>query len=182
MAKILRLLAGKVGQVARRLFAGRPKAPTAQRRGQVIGHRGTAVGSREPAKRDLSAENIAKWQLLSGDVVAGFIYDGKVLPVHSTNVTFAQYLHGKEQMIVGFKNGAVYRYSNVSEGEAIEFAQAQSKGLWVWDRLRVRGSRTAHQKPYVRIAGPAPQFTIQSALQTPPVTTITARQLNQPAP
>jgi len=63
----------------------------------------------------------------------------------------AQYFADEQKMMVEFKNGSAYMYSNVSIGEATEFLQAFSKGSAVWTLFRVRGSKTAHKKPYKKI-------------------------------
>ena len=74
-----------------------------------------------------------------------------MLPVNSSNVEYAQYFWDKEEMVVGFKGGSSYKYYDVSHAEAEEFTKAQSKGSWVWSALRVRGSKTAHKKKFVRL-------------------------------
>lgn len=113
------------------------------------GHRGVAIGSlKEP---DYSKENVAKWKGYTADEVEGFVYDQQPFFVHSTNVVMAQYFIQTKQMMVEYKDSRAYLYDNVSEDEAINFAKAESKGVWVWDNLRVRGSKTAHKKSYTRI-------------------------------
>lgn len=92
-----------------------------------------------------------RWWTLYNDVVAGFVYDQDYLPVHSSNVAAAQYFITDQKLMVEFRSGAAYLYSNVTEQEAVQFATALSKGGFCWDVLRVRGSKTAHKKPYSRI-------------------------------
>jgi len=77
----------------------------------------------------------------------------------SSNVASGQYDAAENYLNVGFKAkgntpASHYGYHNVSPAEADDFAASSSPGGWVWDHLRVRGSATAHQKPYSRIAGP----------------------------
>lgn len=91
-----------------------------------------------------------KWQTLGGDVVEGFV-NGDYLPVHSSNLAAAQYHKEDQKLMIEFLSGSAYLYSGVTEQEAIEFAQAQSKGNFVWTSLRRRGSKTGHKKPYVRL-------------------------------
>lgn len=105
--------------------------------------------------------------------VEGFIYDGDLIYVNSSNVLAAQYHPEVNKMMVEFHGGkssgySAYLYSNVSIDEAISFAQAQSKGAWVWDHLRVRGSRTAHKKPYTKISGPVFKQGNQTMTQSKP--------------
>lgn len=116
-----------------------PKAPTL-----APGHRGIALGHGSKPT-DLNRRVIA-----SGEV-AEFVYEGQPLFVNSSNVAMAQYHKDASKMMVEFLDGSAYLYSNISEAEAISFAQAQSKGIWVWSTLRVRGSKTAHRKPYQKI-------------------------------
>jgi hypothetical protein len=86
-------------------------------------------------------------------MVQDFLYLGLVLQVHSSNVQAAQYDLDHQKLHVWFKGRGEpgYEYSNVSRTEALSFAQALSKGKEIWDRYRVRGSRTAHQKPYRKL-------------------------------
>jgi hypothetical protein len=44
--------------------------------------------------------------------------------------------------------GSLYRYRGVYPHEFLGLMAKDSKGKWVWDHLRVRGSSTMHQKPY----------------------------------
>lgn len=108
-----------------------------------------------------SAASAASWSASGSespaDVLDGFIHFGQVLPVNSSNVTAAQYDIETDTIIVEFHGGDnrsdFYQYSGVSEAEARDFAVASSPGGWVWDHLRVRGSATAHRKPYSRVDG-----------------------------
>jgi hypothetical protein len=52
--------------------------------------------------------------------------------------------HGREHGTAG----PLYRYSGVYPHEFLTLLDQDSKGKWVWDHLRLRGSRTIHQKPY----------------------------------
>lgn len=138
----------KLFKKVRNLF--RKPAPPRVRQ-HVVGHRGVAVGSSDPAKQDLSAENVAQWTTVPASFVEQFVYEGWTFYVHSTNVDYAQYDIDKQELTIGYKGDGAYVYSNVSEEEAISFATAFSKGSWAWDRLRVRGSKTAHRKPYRKL-------------------------------
>ncbi len=44
--------------------------------------------------------------------------------------------------------GSLYRYSNVTPEEFLSIMAASSKGDWVWDNLRIRGTWSGHQKDY----------------------------------
>mgnify|MGYP001615593602 FL=1 len=116
------------------------------------GHRGVAAGSLERRAREgFTQAEINKFKPISEDYASDFVYEGAVLFVHSTNVSASQYWINDKKMMVEYKNGSAYLYYNVSEQEAISFVRAMSKGGWGWTHLRVRGSKTRHRKPYVRI-------------------------------
>ena len=156
MAKgIVRNLLGKI----RNLFGGKkPVAPTTSiskararmLRTESYGHRGIAAGSLKEGEIDLSPENLAKRRLLVKEDAIGFL-EGEILFVHSTNVAAAQFFPLENKMMVEFKNGSAYLYSPVSEEEAIEFLHSGSKGSYIWRVFRVRGSKTAHKKNYVKL-------------------------------
>lgn len=92
-----------------------------------------------------------KWRDIPGNVVSDFVYDAQPLFVNSSNVAMFQFFKEERKLVVEFLKGGVYAYGNVSEDEAIQIAQAPSKGAAVWDTLRVRGSKTKHKKPYQKI-------------------------------
>ena len=112
----------------------------------TLGQLGAAPGDRN--KPDYSDENKQKWQPLSPGAVTDFVYNGEVLYFHSTNVAWASYRVDTRELLVGYKKGRVYEYSNVNENEALMLAYAFSKGGFVWDHLRVRGTRFGFRKPY----------------------------------
>lgn len=114
------------------------------------GHRGIAMGSRD--NPDRSAENVAKWEQFTGNEVEDFVYGGKLVKVHSSNMAFAKYDHEKEEMIAGFKNGGIYSVTPITPKEAVSFMQASSKGSWWWDRIRIRGTKNGHRKTVRQIS------------------------------
>lgn len=72
----------------------------------------------------------------------------------SSNVVSFQYFNQEHRLIVGYKGRrppsevGYYEYLGVTEDEAKQAFMAMSKGGWVWDVLRVRGTRCGHKKPY----------------------------------
>ncbi len=71
----------------------------------------------------------------------------------SSNVELMNYDYEKEILYVQFKpknnSGAgVYAYNPVSMAEALSFIKAPSKGGWIWDNLRIRGTALGHRKNY----------------------------------
>lgn len=71
--------------------------------------------------------------------------------VRSSNVKEAAWEPDKLVMTVRFHGNKTYEYWLVSHSEWLSFLMSPSKGSWVWDFLRVRGSKTAHQKSHRRI-------------------------------
>jgi hypothetical protein len=66
----------------------------------------------------------------------------------SSNVAMARYLEDTQTLLIGFHNGAIYGYEPVSTWMAKSFWTAASKGTWVWDHLRKRGTRYGHHVDY----------------------------------
>lgn len=146
MPRILQNIAARV----RDLFQRAPQPPPHQSRETLGGgHRGVAIGDANAP--DYSQENVDRWRALPASDVEAFVYEEQPLFVHSTNVAMAQYFFTTKQMMVEFLGGGAYLYDGVTEDEAIQFAKAPSKGGWVWDNLRVRGSRNKHKKPFRRL-------------------------------
>lgn len=140
----------------RRLF-GRFSRST----GPGIGHRGlaTGLGSRGmvPGSGDTWPKILAK-DFLPEDEVSAFLRGGHLLVVNSSWIAAAQYYPGSNKMMMVFLDRfgtpkSASMYGNISPREALSFAQAGSKGIWWWDHIGVRGSRTARQKPGVQIRG-----------------------------
>lgn len=78
---------------------------------------------------------------------------GEFVPVTSSNVGQIAYVEGEQKLMVIFLDMNEYEYHNVSRAEAESLFAAGSKGGWVWDHLRVRGTKLGHQKPYAHVAG-----------------------------
>lgn len=116
------------------------------------GHRGVAAGNLSKPDLEGYAERLAGGHSeVAEDEVDDFLFNEVPLVVNSSNVSNVTYFPKEGKLMVQFLNGGKYMYSQISEAEAVSFVQAQSKGSWVWSNLRVRGSRTAHRKPYVRL-------------------------------
>jgi hypothetical protein len=91
-------------------------------------------------------------RLLSTDEVEGFVYAGEPLVVASSNVgPLAQYTIDTQQLMLEFLDGSAYLYDDVTPDEAFDFAAAPSKGEWVWNHLRIRGTKNDHRKPFRKI-------------------------------
>lgn len=134
-------------------FRSKPKAPT------LGGHRGVALGygNRPDPNTSGNAAGPVNRRTVSRGEVDEFVNDGMMMVVHSSNVSSAVYYREINELILSFHGGGTYAYSNISPEEARSFAQAQSKGVWTWDHLRVRGTKYGHKKPYVRLQGVRPR-------------------------
>lgn len=79
------------------------------------------------------------------EVVEEFIYNQHILYVTSSTVASAQYFLEEQRLLLEFlpKGGgrrtSAYLYSGVNISVALSFAQAASKGEWVWETIRWRG-------------------------------------------
>ncbi len=51
--------------------------------------------------------------------------------------------------------GPLYKYYGVTPREFVSLHKAASKGKWVWDKLRIRGTKSGHRKDY-RLVGVSP--------------------------
>jgi len=76
----------------------------------------------------------------------------------SSNVWAFGYRFNEGSLYVRFANkgennqpvgpGPLYRYSGVTPDAFLSMMTAGSKGMWVWDNLRIRGTMSGHQKDY----------------------------------
>lgn len=149
MANIISKIGGRVLTGLGRVFGNKTKTTITRQPTLVQGNRGVAWG--DLSDKDLSAENAAKWQGIRPEDVDGFLNDGDLLRVHSSNVASAQYHKEVQKMTIEFLNGGVYLYSEISRNDAEEFVIYASKGDFVWSELRVRGTACGHKKPYICI-------------------------------
>lgn len=65
-----------------------------------------------------------------------------------SSLLIVRYLQKDRRGLTASVPGPWYQYEDCSLAEFREMRRAASKGRWVWDNLRIRGSRTAHQKRY----------------------------------
>lgn len=85
---------------------------------------------------------------------------GEILQTpESSNVSWMQYFYFypngmvQHQLYIGFHDGSIYEYSGVNMEEALIAYRAGSKGTFVWDYLRVRGTVFGYKKPYRLVSG-----------------------------
>src|SRR4051812_28075663 len=77
---------------------------------------------------------------------------GEAINCDSSNVEGAYYERDRDALTITFHSGSSYQYYQVSEAEARDFFRARSKGSFVWDRLRIRGTVDGHRKSFVRLS------------------------------
>ena len=71
----------------------------------------------------------------------------------SSNVRAFQYDGQDERLVIEYKDGSFYAYHPVRFDMAVALYDAPSKGTWVWDHLRVRGTVFGYQVPYELFSG-----------------------------
>lgn len=81
------------------------------------------------------------------DPLTRFLY-GEYVEVVSSNVLAIQYDKEHQWLYVVFKTNAWYQYFDVTVKEAESLFFAGSKGGWVWDNLRIRGTVFGYKKRY----------------------------------
>jgi KTSC domain len=84
------------------------------------------------------------------DDLDGFLHWGQEVAVSSSNVSSARYHRDTLSLVITYLSGDTWVYDPVSPAEAEAFLLAPSKGRWLWDHVKVRGSRHAHQKNAAR--------------------------------
>jgi hypothetical protein len=104
-----------------------------------------SIGSRKPVPTGRRGTNAIR-PIVPAEEVEAFLYDGAILYVSSSMVSFAIYNRKEENIIIQYHTGPPWKYSPFNEQEALDFVLANSKGNFVWDRIRVRGSKTKHKK------------------------------------
>lgn len=80
-----------------------------------------------------------------------FLNDGAALSVASSNIDHVEYDSHTQTLIITFKDGGQYAYGEVPPAEALDFAVAESKGIWFWTNIRIRGSKNGHRKPWRKL-------------------------------
>ena len=90
------------------------------------------------------------------DLLDAFLHFGEwIQTTHSSNVAEIHYDIDSGALQIRFKNGGLYQYEDVSIREAESFARASSRGKWVWDNLRKRGTVFGYNRahPYTFLSG-----------------------------
>lgn len=120
-----------------------PFPPTDQATFEPMNEIGTAKGLPEEAEFGLVGAEGEEERFLRGEQIM----------CASSNVAAAQWLWHEdgrlvEMLFLTFHDGSVYSYDPISLQEARSFYNASSKGGWVWDELRIRGTSFGAKKNY----------------------------------
>lgn len=116
------------------------------------GHRGVAAGDlKKPNLEDYARRLAGEHSEVAESEVEDFLFNEVPLVVNSSNVGSAIYYPKEGKMMITFLNGGRYMYSNVTEQEALQFVQSQSKGGFVWSVFRIRGTKNGHRKPFTKL-------------------------------
>lgn len=103
------------------------------------------------------------------------IVTGKFVTCHSSNVHSYAYNVNTWELYVRFLGGEgehragpgpIYQYSHVPPELFLTLLKAGSKGSWVWDNLRIRGTVSGHQFDY-RLVGIVGSYVPRKATYTP---------------
>ncbi len=94
---------------------------------------------------------------LTSDECDAFLHFQQAKSFGSSCVGWVQYFEDDKKLFVQFyakgrQPEKVYLYLNITLQEAKSLCQATSAGIWIWDNLRVRGSKNLHRKPYWEIS------------------------------
>lgn len=134
-------------------------APPATKPRPTAADSSAAKGGVKGLKERIAAEGEKLLQEVFGNegrFLAGLLslYNGK--DFNSSNVQVVTYDPAAKQLIItyqakGAARQSTYRYSSISPEEAMEMYRAVSKGIQVWDQLRIRGTKYGHKKPYAKV-------------------------------
>lgn len=87
-----------------------------------------------------------------------FMEGERVTDFSSSCVSAFWYEREHSLLFVQFKDNSLYRYgiagsNNITGDMAMSLFRAASKGTWVWDNLRIRGTKLGHRVPYYLVSG-----------------------------
>lgn len=100
-------------------------------------------------RKILEADRHAEDRQQQRDPEYRFTHLGELVDTpQSSNVRTIQYRMAENVLVVSFKDGSVYGYKPVFVQEAASLFRSSSKGTWIWDNLRIRGTKLGHRKDY----------------------------------
>lgn len=101
-----------------------------------------------PQEQEIVAEYLSKdeqWAY-SGEWFSGF---------KSSNVKSFAYDYKRNALAVEYQGQLFWEYSPVSLTKALSLYHAPSKGTWIWDNIKVRGTIHQHRVGAVLLSGPS---------------------------
>jgi hypothetical protein len=118
-----------------------------------------AEQARLAAKRiaEETAEEVA-FRILKNEPTSEFekfISFGEWISVQSSNVRAISYVKLTAELHIEYHDGSFYGYGPVNDEMAADLYRASSKGKWVWDHLRRRGTVFGYQVEYWFLSGPS---------------------------
>lgn len=144
---------GTLAEKRQAIQAAKQTSTTNRRLGGVISERerleeAAKARAEEAKQRQLESNPLYRY-LYKGEVITGF---------RSSNVRAFWYDIEQKLLYIQFKDQSTYEYGARMRGVSPEFAmslyRAKSKGSWVWDNLRVRGTKLGARVDYVLVVGP----------------------------
>lgn len=119
---------------------------------------GTSTAPPLSSKLDLAKQSKNQpSELTSGAGLYDFdrFMTGEWVEWESSNCMAGVYYPESLYMELRFRDGTYYGYFNVSSTEAAAMYNAPSHGKWVWDHLRIRGTKLGFRKEYVWMSAPS---------------------------
>ena len=150
--RLMRELLEQAKKLAQAATGGGAKNPRRPQRPEARPEPARVEPARAPER-----ESILNVDQFTHDLIMGRMYDVTSSNVHSigmridepsdrTGALFIRFLGGESQHRAGL--GAMYEYRDVPVDLFREFLSAASKGTFVWDHIRVRGTVAGHRFPY----------------------------------
>lgn len=136
------------GAFTKRPMPGEEELGSLPRYGRRKGRRGLALGSvdtPEKVRQAYDTRESAPGKRIQTSEIEEFLHHGLLVFVNSSNVAAAQYFPGQQALMIEYLDGAAWMYDPIDEPMAEQFMLAPSKGTWVWDHIKVRGTVHQHQ-------------------------------------
>lgn len=159
--RLLDLFGGSVSKAKDTLsrfgIGGSSKKNTRTFKRTDLGKPTAKITSREAHSRDRkqaekeSPEEAREKQIKEDELADDFnrFMSGKFVSVSSSNVNAIAYFPESYYLEIEYHDGTYYGYFDVSSEEAANLFRSGSKGGWVWDHLRIRGTKLGFRKSYV---------------------------------
>jgi hypothetical protein len=71
---------------------------------------------------------------------------GDWVPSTSPQLELVRYLADEQKLFIQYPGGVVWSYDPYTEAEVRAFAAGGFRMTWVWDHVKVRGTRDRHQR------------------------------------